>query len=118
MDFDDVGMMSMGKMKDAMIANGTVLAYNGSRTFRVYWFNTPGMMKDGIKKDGSEAKMAKVKIVDKNGPNEMWAHINKEQVEQKFGGSAQNVATDFFPPKVNSDQFWLENQNDSTRLMS
>lgn len=32
---------------------------------------------------------------------DMWTHIEKQHIEEKFGGTMTNIASDFWPPSKN-----------------
>jgi len=52
----------------------------------------------------------KIKVLAKNDFSEIYKHINREQVEEKFGGTARNVSSHYFPHIIPSNNFLMEDQ--------
>jgi hypothetical protein len=52
----------------------------------------------------------KIKILESSKINEIFKDIHPSQIERKYGGLAENVDNMFFPPRMPSDQYLLENE--------
>lgn len=46
----------------------------------------------------------------------LFASMNRDQVEKKFGGNAENIVKDYFPPKMPSNQY-LTKLDDKSKLL-
>jgi hypothetical protein len=66
--------------------------------------------------------VSKVVILDEIGDPKLFDRIRKDNVEQKFGGTANNLPVDevdgFFPPRMPSEYFIKENENPNDILIS
>ena len=68
-----------------------------------------------------ETTVRKVRILSTSTMNEIVSFINPEQVEQKFGGTADNVipgGNNIFPPVIPSRNFLTKDQDKETLLVS
>jgi hypothetical protein len=83
-----------------------VMKGNSTRTYRNYWFNSPTVMKNNMLAEKDEVKTYRMKVMEKGNMQEMWSHINRGQVEKKFGGGAEDLrATDYWPPTCPNDNY-------------
>jgi hypothetical protein len=84
-----------------------VMKGNSTRTYRNYWFNSPTVMKNNMLAEKDEIKTYRMKIMEKGNMQELWSHINRGQVEKKFGGDAEDLrATDYWPPTCANDKYF------------
>ena len=64
----------------------------------------------------------KVNILDRIGDPKLFEIIRKDNIEQKFGGTAPNLPVDqedgFFPPRMPSEHFIKDEENKSNILIS
>lgn len=81
---------------------GSMLEKNyRTRLFRLYLLNAPWTMKllfDLFKSFDANIQK-KIHVSNKNSDDSMWTHVNKPQIEKKFGGDMENITGPFFPPK-------------------
>jgi hypothetical protein len=49
---------------------------------------------------------------------ELFNNINRKQVEKKFGGLAEDVSSNYFPPIFPNDEYLLPNEKMETVLVS
>jgi hypothetical protein len=66
-----------------------------ARLYKMYTINAPSSIYWAwklIKPLMEESTASKITFVKENTTEDMWLHINKSQVEKRFGGSAANVA--------------------------
>lgn len=73
-----------------------------TRLFRVYLVNAPFTLKllfDFFKTFDKNIQK-KIHVNSKNFVDVMFDHIEKDQIESKFGGTMNNFENDFFPPKI------------------
>ena len=47
----------------------------------------------------------------------MWGHVNKSQVEKKYGGNAEDL-TVYWPPTLSSSEYLLDTDQPSDVLIS
>jgi len=59
----------------------------------------------------------KIQMV-KPGSKELFACINKSQIEQKYGGTAPNVTDNFFPHNTPSNDYFVEEDKPEELLLS
>ena len=65
-----------------------------------------------------EVTVQKINIIDKNSKNKIYENIRKDNLEEKFGGTAPNIQeginnnTSLFPPRMPSSNFILEKENE------
>ena len=72
--------------------------YRG-RLYRAYIVNTPftiNALWSGVKSFLEETTVQKIQFHKSNTCEEMFTHINKDQIEKRFGGNANNL----------KDKFW------------
>lgn len=84
-----------------------------ARLYRGYTLNAPwtfSMVWKGVKAFIEETTALKINIISKTTDPKLWTHIDKSQVEQRYGGTAEDV-TEFWPPKMISTQFFTETDN-------
>jgi hypothetical protein len=66
--------------------------------------------------------VSKVNILDKIGDKKMFEIIRRDNIEQKFGGTAPNLPVDevdgFFPPRMPSEHFIKDEENVNNILIS
>lgn len=92
-----------------------------SRLYRMYVLNAPSSISIpwGIAKSFLEKHTVdKINIIKSNTSPKMWEHFNKNQIEQKFGGSCPDLTQDFWPPKCSSYNFAIEGENQESYLVS
>ena len=53
----------------------------------------------------------KIRLLKKSDMKQIFNYINPEQIEEKFGGKAQNVKSHYFPHWIPSNKFLLENDS-------
>ena len=122
-DLKDTSLWSIPYKKLGELIKFAQSSYR-SRLFRAYVVNAPGtvtMAWSMAKKFMSPVSASKVDISGKNYSKRMWEHINKDQIEQKYGGTAPNLEPPFiepeqiWPPKATSYNFMLPNDKPSER---
>lgn len=73
-----------------------------SRLYASYLLNTPYLIAKGWNAFASaivsENTLRKIKISQERSHDDMWTHIDKEIVEQKYGGTLPNVQAPYWPP--------------------
>jgi len=47
--------------------------------------------------------------------DDMWKHVNKSQIEERFGGTAPSIQANYWPPKFPSSEYLTE--SDSAKLL-
>ena len=102
-----------------------------SRLHRMYVMNTPIAIYYTwkiIKGFLDEVTVQKIRFSKENFDDEMWTHINKNQVEEKFGGNAKTLEDNFWflclkifsdlfrPPRERSNEYLLENDRPNLLL--
>ena len=91
-----------------------------ARLFRGYTVNSPwsfSMVWKAVKVFMEETTQLKINISSSGSDEKMWIHINKSQVEQRYGGSAEDL-TEFWPPKIGSVDYFTEQDNAGDLLIS
>lgn len=64
-----------------------------------------------IKKFINQRSERKIRVLNSENMAELFAFINKKQVEKKYGGMAPNVYNYYFPPIFPSDTYLMEDEN-------
>jgi len=93
--------------------------YRG-RLKSLYVVNTPGSIYipwQMIKGFLEEHTVRKIQFFKKDIPEPLFEHANREQVEQKFGGTAKNL-TAFWPPIFPSNNYWMKGEDTSSILIT
>ncbi len=72
---------------------------NAPWTFSAVWI--------AVKNFIEESTASKISVVSGSTDPKMKTHINLEQLEQKYGGEADNV-TDFWPPKPCGGEYFID----------
>lgn len=52
----------------------------------------------------------KISIVGSHIPEGLLKEANKKQIEKRFGGDAQNIDNNFWPPSFPSEDYFLEGE--------
>ena len=71
-----------------------------------------------------EVTVQKINIIEKNNMNKIFENIRKDNLEQKFGGTAPDMKEEiennnsFFPPRMPSTKFILDNENKKEFLIT
>jgi len=81
--------------------------YRG-RLYKMYVLNTPfslNMIWSMVKTFMEETTVNKIHFHKTNTCEEMWTHINKDQVEKRFGGNAPDTKDKFWPPMFPSENY-------------
>jgi len=60
----------------------------------------------------------KIKLLSNGDFSQIFNHINREQVEEKFGGTAKNVERHHSPPSIPSNNFLMENEKKEDILLT
>lgn len=60
----------------------------------------------------------KIKLLKNENTNDVFAFINKSQIEKKYGGNAENLTSYYFPPIFPSDDYYIETDSPSTLLIN
>lgn len=83
------------------IVSFTSNTYRG-RLYASYLLSMPGLLKfgwDGIaSKFVSENTLRKIKVSSNNLHEDMWKHIDKDTIEEKYGGNMKNKNSNYWPP--------------------
>jgi hypothetical protein len=96
-----------------------VMKGNSTRIYRNYWFNSPTVMKNNMLAEKDEIKTYRMKVMEKGNMQEMWSHINRGQVEKKFGGDAEDLrATDYWPPTCPNDNYFCNPNQKNQHFLS
>ena len=114
----DVGFMSMMTMKDIIDAQFEVDPTNKTRPYRMYMYHPPSMMKSRLPGDSDKRKVHKFHFATETECEELWTHINPDQVEQKFGGNAEDLTEGFWPPRCADTNFLLDTDEESQKFMT
>ena len=73
-----------------------------SRLFASYLLSMPGLLAfawDSLaSKFVSENTLRKIKISKTMNHNDMWNHVDKRIIEQKYGGEMKNLEANYWPP--------------------
>jgi hypothetical protein len=84
------------------ILSFTSNSYRG-RLFASYLLSMPGVLRWGweaiVSKFVSENTLNKIKITGDPYHNDMWNHISRDTIEQKYGGNMANMTGSFWPPR-------------------
>jgi hypothetical protein len=64
-----------------------------------------------------ETTQLKINISSSGNDDKMWAHMNKSQIEKRYGGEAEDL-TEFWPPKIISNQYFTEEENAGDILLT
>mmetsp|Transcript_35566 Transcript_35566/g.32050 ORF Transcript_35566/g.32050 Transcript_35566/m.32050 type:complete len:292 (+) Transcript_35566:118-993(+) len=118
----DMGKMGITELPLKMLKTVMDFLQNNfrARLYKMYAVNAPSTIYWGFKlvKPLLEETTANKIHFTKEGVNEeMWTHINKTQVEKRFGGNAENNEK-FWPPQFPSEQYFLENEKPEDFLVS
>lgn len=74
-----------------------------SRLYASYLLNTPFLIAKGWSAFASalvsENTLRKIKISENGSHADMWLHMDKEIVEEKYGGTMGNLKAPFWPPQ-------------------
>jgi len=107
-DLNNMGLLSlpMDTMKKVMkyFQNN----YRG-RLFKMYILNAPTSIAMGwslIKGLLEDTTVKKIQFEKSNTTDDMWKHINKDQVEIKYGGNARDSKEKFWPPIFPSNSYF------------
>jgi len=87
--------------------------YRG-RLYRMYIVNAPGSVYlpwQMVKKFLQEATVKKIQFSKQQCPEPLFEHANRDQVEQKYGGTAPNLSL-FWPFKVPSDNYFMKKEEE------
>lgn len=114
----DVGFWDMGKMKDIMAAQSEVDPTNPTRPYRMYMYDPPSLMKTMLPKDSDVRKKHKLHFMTKEECGELWTHINPGQIEQKFGGNAEDLTEGFWPPTCPTTDFLLDSGDPQEKFIT
>lgn len=100
---NDLGSVSVLKIPFNMVKElGSMLEKNfRTRLFRLYLVNAPWAMKMLFEIFNAFDKniQKKINVSNKNYAEPMFQHIDKSQLEVKFGGTKPNITGEFFPPR-------------------
>lgn len=84
------------------ILSFTSNSYRG-RLYASYLLSMPGVLRWGweaiVSKFVSENTLNKIKITGDPYNNDMWNHISRDTIEQKYGGDMANMKGSFWPPR-------------------
>ena len=74
-----------------------------TRLFRSYLVNIPYTLKILFEflKTFDQNVQKKIHVNNKNVIEAMFSHIDKNQIEEKFGGTKPNMSGQYFPPECN-----------------
>lgn len=92
-----------------------------SRLYKLYIMNSPSSIYftwKMVKGLLEETTVQKINFSKEHKNDDMWKHVNKSQVEEKFGGTAPNITQSFWPPKENKENNFLEGENGNLFLRS
>lgn len=117
MDLNKMGLTSlpMGTIKQIMKFLAT--AYR-SRLYRSYIVNSPWTVSIPwkiIKTFLEKVTVEKINIESNSYCKRMGDHINKVQLEKKYGGLAENLSDNYWPPKCGSLNYMLDSEDKSKR---
>jgi hypothetical protein len=93
--------------------------YRG-RLKSLYIINTPGTIFvpwQIAKGFLEEHTVKKIQFIKKDTPEPLFQHANRDQVEEKFGGTARNL-TVFWPPQFPSSNYLLPGDDSNSLLIS
>jgi len=65
-----------------------------------------------------ETTTNKIQFIKSNSCEEMWTHVNKQQVEKKFGGEAADLKDKFWPPVFPSKNYLTDSEKREDMLVS
>lgn len=92
-----------------------------SRLYKMYIMNSPTSIYftwKMIKSLLEETTTQKINFSKESTNEDMWKHVNKSQVEEKFGGTAKNIEVDFWPPKVPSGDYLLTSDDPASLMIA
>jgi len=92
-----------------------------SRLYKMYIMNSPTSLYFSwkmIKPLLEETTTAKINFSKDSTNADMWKHINKSQVEERFGGNAKNIENTYWPPKAPSNDYFLAEESPKEHLIS
>jgi len=81
-----------------------------SRLHKMYIMNSPTTIYftwKAVKAFLEETTTAKINFSKTSENEDMWKHTNKSQVEKRFGGTADDVEKDCWPPKMPSKDYFV-----------
>jgi hypothetical protein len=84
-----------------------------ARLYRGYTVNAPwtfSMVWKACKAFVEETTALKINISTKAGDANMWNHIDKSQIEKRYGGEAEDL-TEFWPPQRSGPKYFVEADN-------
>jgi len=93
---------------------GSVMEKNyRTKLFRLYVLNAPLTMTllFSFFKNFDSNIQKKIFVTRKQSAAEMWEHISKEQLEQRFDGVCPNMKGDFWPPKPSSANVFISEED-------
>lgn len=111
MDFTGFGMFSqpLDAIRELF---GWLSLQSGMRTriYQNYLLHTPNSFKliyKVVKYFLDKRTQDGINILKSGHYDQIWTHINKDQVEKKFGGNVETLVKDFWPPKSPNDNFYV-----------
>jgi hypothetical protein len=114
----DVGFWDLGKLKDIMAAQSEFDPTNPTRPFRMYMYYPPSLMKTMLPKSSDVRKKHKFHFMTQEECGELWTHINPGQIEQRFGGNAEDLTEGFWPPNCPTTDFLLDSNDPKEKFIS
>ena len=93
---------------------GSVMEKNyRTKLYRLYVLNAPLMMTllFSFFKNFDSNIQKKIFVSRKSSANEMWDHISKEQLEERFDGTCPNLEGEFWPPRHSSPNVFISEQD-------
>jgi hypothetical protein len=95
---------------------GAVMEKNyRTKLFRLYVLNAPLTMTllFSFFKNFDSNIQKKIFVTRNESANEMWEHINKEQLENRFGGSCANLEGPYWPPQASGPNVFISPEDKS-----
>lgn len=89
-----------------------------ARLYKGYIVNAPWTFTavwTAVKTFIEESTATKISVTSSNTDAKMKTHINSEQLEQKYGGEAENL-TSFWPPKPCGGEYFVDGETPSQIL--
>ena len=100
---NDLGGVSVFKIPFSTLNDLTKMLEQNYRTrlYRIYLVNAPWTMKllFDLFKSLDKNIQKKIHVSGKQFLEQMYEHIEKDEIEQKFGGNKPNLTVGYFPPR-------------------
>jgi len=107
-DLNNMGLLSLPGDTMKKVMKYFQNNYRG-RLFKMYILNAPSSiaiawnLAKGLLEDTT---VKKIQFDKSNSSDDMWKHINKDQVETKYGGNARDSKEKFWPPIFPSNNYF------------